>query len=149
MQSYSTMVAEGAKELRRQLRFKLPNPCRDRRKFVYEVWSVGQIENNLRARLIHWDNGVPVAANPASIAKRLCKSVSEADPDIFHRMMSINLEIANGFYLQIEKAMHGKKSQHMIEKRYARSKLRRSLSIKAEIQADPGFFRIALNKALP
>jgi hypothetical protein len=79
----------------------------------------------------------------AAVAQRFAQSLSQNQTDVFNRVVTVDLQIAFGFDLQIEMAVPRELSQHVIEKRNAGRDAMVARAI--EIQADPdiGFIRLS------
>ncbi len=58
-----------------------------------------------------------ISFDPVSVSQRRVKRISQAQPDIFHGMMIVDIDITPGSDIQIKKTMGSKKRQHMIKKR--------------------------------
>src|SRR6266496_1697932 len=76
----------------------------------------GKIHSRQTQRLIHRHQEISGAQNSFLVAQRLSECLPQDDANIFHRVMLVDIEIANRFELQIKSAMMREQLQHMIEK---------------------------------
>ena len=60
---------------------------------VFKMRTVADIYNDLRKRLIHRHEYTGIALNAFFISQRFAEGLTQADPDVLHRMMVINLDI--------------------------------------------------------
>jgi len=91
-----------------------------RRQMIHKEGALGQIQGNRGQGVIHGSCGKAVATDSFSGAQSAVQRIAHNKPHIFNRVMEIHFDIPFGNELQIKKTMHGKKTQHMIEKRDAR-----------------------------
>lgn len=145
VKGHPPVLAEGPEKLGNQLCFELTRPALEWRHMADEKWPVGQVENNPGARFIHGNRGMTVAPDSCAVSESKVQGASQADPQVFHRVMAINFEVTPGLHLKIKKAVDGKKRQHVIEKRHARVKIRATLSVQAELDPDVRFPCFALH----
>jgi hypothetical protein len=62
---------------------------------------------------------VPVKQDALFIADRFAERLPEGDADVFHRVVSIDVQVSLGFDIKIYLAMPGNLIQHMLEEREA------------------------------
>ena len=60
---------------------------------------------------------MPVAHNALFIANRFAKRLPEGDTDVFHRVVSIDVQVSIGLDIKIYLTVSGDLIQHMLEKR--------------------------------
>ena len=77
------------------------------------------------------------------------KHLPKADTDVFDRVMGVNLQVSFSMELQIEKPMHGKERQHVIQKGNPGLEVHQTLSINEQLEVNIRFFGLAINLTCP
>ena len=114
MHSDAPIYGKGLKELLDQLGLELPYSLAEFRDVVDQIWSVGKINYNRGKCFIHGNELLAVAPNGLSFSQGFGESLSQANTDIFNRMMLIHPEVSFGFQLQVETAMGCQQRKHMV-----------------------------------
>ncbi|CDN44800.1 hypothetical protein BN871_FO_00040 [Paenibacillus sp. P22] len=110
---------------------------------ILEMRPVAEIDDDLGKSFVHRDEHACVTLDSPLVAKRLPQRLSEADADILHRVMVVDIDVAARFDLQIELPVLREQIQHMVQERNIRLDLRTAASIHAERELDVGFVRLA------
>ncbi|MMZ66170.1 hypothetical protein D1872_286420 [compost metagenome] len=66
------------------------------------MWTIAQINNHLGKRLIHGNKYTRIPLDALLVSQRLLQRLSQANTDILHRMMVVDLNISSCLHLQIE-----------------------------------------------
>ncbi|MNJ38350.1 hypothetical protein D3C77_331960 [compost metagenome] len=118
MERHPCLKRQLPQELVNELHIKAAYPAGRILRAVFEVRPVAAIDHNLGQRFIHRNKYACIAFDAFFVAQRFPQTLPEANPDILHRMMIINFNIAMRINLQIELAMLRKQVKHMIQKRH-------------------------------
>ena len=65
----------------------------------------------------------PYPTDTRSVAQRLSDPLPDADPDVLHRVMVIDLDVPFGLEREVQKAVPDRLVEHMVEERDARAYL--------------------------
>ncbi len=82
---------------------------------------------------------------PALLAQRFANGLAQTDPRVFDGVMLIDVQIAHGLQLQIDRRMFGEQRQHVIEEAHAGRDIRRARSVQLQFELDVGLGGFALN----
>lgn len=77
------------------------------------------------------------------VANCLRKCLSQRNPHVFNRMVSVDMQVAMGLNIQINQAMTRDLIQHVIQKRHACIKFLLTAAIEIDGDADLRFIGIA------
>ena len=91
----------------------------------------------------------PVAFDSLFIAKALQQGFAQANGNIFHGMMHINLHVAVAFHVQTESAMYLEQIQHVIQKSGTGLNFSAFRLVEIQRKRDLRFARITNNFRLP
>lgn len=148
VQIHAGVDGETFKEMKEEIRAELPQGRGDKISFKDTVGPATQINSDKCQCLIHRHKAVCGAGNALAGAQGLVNRFAETDHDIFRRVMIINVQIPVGLYIDIEKAVAGKKGQHMIEKADAGIHLGAACPVEINGNGDFCFFGLALDLRL-
>ena len=84
--------------------------------------------------------------SPAPVAQSAIECLTQADPDIFHRVVLVHVQIAARDQIEIERAVPRDLLEHVIEKADAGINARCSAAVEIQFQLDAGFVRGAVNR---
>ena len=115
-----------------------------------EVRSPTEINNATGQTFIHgdiglcgegilWIKSVAIASNAFFIAERLHKCLSESDPAVFHRVVSVHLNIATTLQFKVDHRMFREQAQHVIKEGNSRLDIVFAFSINIEAQVNLRF----------
>ena len=144
MEIETAFLHECLQEFFNQFRLKIADTRRFEFGFVYEIRPSRQIDHHARERFIERHVGMPKPHDPEPIALGFLQCLSQNQTDVFHGVMTINLEITFRVDLQIEMTMASKLSEHVIEKRNAGTDL--IFTRPVEVQTDADFRFVGLSR---
>src|SRR5438445_484662 len=78
------------------------------------------VERHFDERLVHRGHAQAVAADARLVAERFRERLAQRDPDVLHRVVRVDLEIALRRHLEVEARVHPELLQHVVEERQAR-----------------------------
>src|SRR5580693_5500291 len=110
------MVHEPIEEIRHQFSLQIAHQTNFDQIPVHKRGTTPEIHRDHGQRLIHRKNKIAGTVNAFAVAKGFRKQLADYDADVFHRVVLIDIEIADSLELKIEPTMLGKKFQHVIEK---------------------------------
>ena len=102
VQGDPSMLRDGPKEFGNELGVELAHLGGNRRNLVHQVWAIGKIQGHRGARFVHGNNGEAIPPNGLPVAQRLAESISQANADVLHGVMSVDLQIARRVDFEIE-----------------------------------------------
>src|SRR6476661_6623749 len=108
-----------------------------------ETWPAREIDDDPRQRFIERYVSVAVTAYALLVSDRVRKSLAERDPDIFHRVVRVDVQIAARLYFQIEQPVACDLIEHVIEEGDLRFDARAAGSIQVQLYRDLRLERIA------
>ena len=145
MKIHQSITTDRRPEFLNQFSIKLPDLLGRELNSIHKRHATAQIDGGCDQRLFHWQRHVTVATDPLLIAQRLIKAATKTDPDVFDRVVMINVQIADRFDLQIEESVPSKQGEHMIEETNARGDLILSAAVEIDGKLDLRFSGIASN----
>ncbi len=100
------------------------------------IGTTRQVDGHMCQGFIHRRKAIAHADNAFAVAKRLVEGLSQRQGNIFHRVMSIDVQITFCLNGEIEQSMHGEMGQHVIEKTNACGDFMFASSIQIEFDLD-------------
>src|SRR5205814_7709254 len=85
-----------------------------------------EIDGRARPRLVHRDDRRAEPSDEASLAQRLRERVAERGEHVLRRVVLVDVEIAGGDALQVERAVPGEQLEQVVEEADARRHARAS-----------------------
>ena len=116
MQRQSRMGGEGAEKLRCQAGVKRPYPLLPDLRLIHKIRPAADIHRRKPQRFIHRHIEAAESRDAAFTPQRLGKRFAEHNAGVFHRVVTVHMQITFGLYRQPETAVHGKRFEHMIKK---------------------------------
>ena len=141
MQRYARRARKRQQEFLAQLRIERADARRGTRQVARQIRPAAHIHGCFHERLIHRDDGMPVARNPATVPERLPERRTKRNAHVLHRMMRVHGQVALAGHRKAEAPVARKQHQHVIEKAAPGADLYRFRRIKPERQADIGLRR--------
>ena len=86
-------------EVRRQLGLQIAHHTHPDQVLVNQRRAAAQVQRHHRQRLIHRQHEISRAVDSFSVAQRLGEQLSQHDPDVFHRVVLVHVQIARGAQL--------------------------------------------------
>src|SRR5450432_310770 len=108
-----------------------------------------EIDCRQSERLVHGHHEISSPQNAQLLPQSLVKSLTQGNPNIFHSVMLIDVEIALRQQPQIKPTMPGKQFQHVIKEPNPRRDLILTAAIDIQRQVDASLVRIAQDSGLP
>ena len=143
MQIATQRFGKRAPEMFRQLNREISDPLPSRLHLVDQIETSREINDRARKGLVHGNYCGPIASYTGFIAQSLRKRLTQANSDVFDRMMVVDVKVAFTTNLQIEQSVAGKKFEHVIKKRNICIDLRAALSFKRKSDLYVCLFRLA------
>src|SRR5262245_40224426 len=94
-------------------------------------------------RLVHGHGGGAVTADPVLVGQGLLESLAEADTNVLHGVMGVDVQVALGPDGQVDQAVSGQQRQHVVEEADAGGRGRGTGSIEVEVQLDGRLARLS------
>src|SRR5262249_42758088 len=96
--------------------------------------------------LIHRQHEISGSINAAPVFQGLREKLTQHDPDVFYRVVLVDVEVALSVEFQVESAVLGEQLQHVIKETNARRDFIAALTLQAKASADARLFRVALDR---
>ena len=125
-------VDESLPELLGELRIERADPFGDRVDRVHEERSTGEVERDLHQRLVERDQSVREPAHAPLVAERVAQRVAEHDPDVFDRVVQVDVEITLRLDPQVESGVLAELFEHVVEERNTGRHARRAGAVDRE-----------------
>src|SRR5688572_12333245 len=122
-------------EVVNQFALQVPDALDRERQIDDGVWSPAEIDSSNAKRLVHRHDEVAGAVDAAARAKRFRDRLAQRDAEILHGVVLIDVEIAGGANLEIERAVACHELQHVVEEADAGADVIAALAFDPE--ADP------------
>ena len=84
-----------------------------------------------------------VAANAFFVAHGFVHRLAEGDAHVFHRVVAVDVQVADGFDVQIDQAVAGDLVQHVVKKADAGAQIRHASAVQVDAGGDLGFGGVA------
>lgn len=136
MQGHPGMVDQTLEKFMDKIDIELADHRPRERHVIFHTRTTRKVDDDTGQRLIERDVTVAVTSQPFFIAPGFGQRLSDSDTDILNRVVSVDMEIANGLYIKVNQAMTGNLIEHVIKKRHASSKLALTGTIKIEAHGD-------------
>ena len=136
MQGDEGMVDQALKELESELGVKLANLTRGKGQVHLKARTAREIHHHPAQGLIKRHIGVPIAADATFVPHRLGNRLTQGDANVFHGVVSIDVQVPNRLDLQIDQAVSGNLVQHVIKKSNACGELGDTCAIQIEFDFD-------------
>jgi hypothetical protein len=137
------VVRDGAKEFLDKLHVE----CADFRAAILGVvrdgGPAGEIDGHVGEGFFHRKHEKAVTPDAAFVADGLRDRFTQADADVFHRVVIIDVQIALGVHGEIEEAMPADVVEHVIKETDARGHIHFTRAIQIDRQLDLRFLGIA------
>ena len=146
MKVHQGVAADGRPEFLNQLSIELADLLRWELDPIHKRHATTQIDRRCDQRLFHRQRHVTVASDPLLIAQRLVQAATKANPDVFDRVVMINVKVADGLNLKIEKSVPSKQGQHVIEETDPGGDLILAAAIEIDRKLNLRFSGIASNR---
>ena len=98
---------EGVPEIGYQFRVEIADFLRGKVGLKDEIRPAAEIQCARAKRFFHGERKMAIAADARLFAHRLAKSLSQADPDVFHGVMLIDLQVSDGCDREVEGRVFG------------------------------------------
>src|SRR5205085_1511202 len=82
---------------------------------VPKVGTPRDIDHAPDEGLVEWHHGIPITANPGPVAKRLGDGLAEDDTGVFHRMVTVHVQVAPTLDGEIEQSVTSQSLEHVVE----------------------------------
>ncbi len=116
---------------------------------VNQSRATSEIDSHNCQTLVHCLDKVTGPIDAPPITERFGKEVAQHDPDVFHSVVLIYIQIALCFDLEIEGAVFAEELEHVIQEPYASRDLVLPSTVDAQAAGDLSLFGVALESSLP
>jgi len=149
VQGHSARAGKGRKEFPDEREVERLDPARPELRIVDQAGAAGDVEVHRGEALVHGDRGGAVAVDPLLGAKRLREGLAQADPDVLHQVVIVDVRVAAARDRQVEESVPGRQGQHVVQEGDRRVDPPRARPV--EIQEDPDvrLRRLPLDPGLP
>ncbi|KAG1086048.1 hypothetical protein G6F40_014037 [Rhizopus arrhizus] len=130
--------------MRYQLGWHVAHPLALELALAHEVRASAEIQRGAGQRFIHRQSEA-VAANAAFVAQCFAQRLPQGKTRVFDGVVLVDVQVALGLDVQREATVLSDLFEHVVEERQARGDARIADSIQVQLNADPRFFRIALD----
>ncbi len=111
--------------------------------FVDVPGATGQVDGGRDHGLFHRESEVAVAIDSLLIADSLFEGLAEGDAGVFDGMVKVDVNVAIDLQVEVEQAVAGEESQHVIEEADASRDVVLAGPVEVEGQLDFGFGGVA------
>src|SRR5262249_16373400 len=112
----------------------------------YAERPAAQVQRRGHQRLVHRHGGAAVTPDARLVPQGLGQGFAKTDADVFHRVMSINVQITLCLDAQIDEAVLGEEGEHMIEEADAAGQVGLAGAVEIDGQPNLGLSGVALNR---
>jgi hypothetical protein len=116
-------------------------------------WSIedeeipsGEIDGRGAECFLHRQGKVAISADSLLIAEGVPDGLTEANADIFHRVVGVDVQVPLGLHRKIEATVAGKQFQHVVEEADPRAEIHDARTIEVEFQVNLCFSRTAVDR---
>lgn len=145
MQRCQRVIGKALKEFVRKINIESANHRARKRNVPLETGSTRQVDDNARQCFVERNVGMSVTAYARLVAERLSKCLTEADADVFDRVVAVDVKVAARFDRQIKRPMTGDLFEHVIEEANARGKFADAAAVKIDGHTNLRFPSVALD----
>ena len=114
-----------------------------------QAGAAGKVHHDAGQGFVQGHIGVAVAGQALLVAQGLGEGLADGDADVFHRVVTVDVQVALGLHLQIDQAVAGDLVQHVVEEGNAGIELGTAGAVQIETDRDLGFEGISGNFGLP
>src|SRR5215471_2608904 len=139
---------EGAEEVLEQIEVEVRHARAPERHVEDEIGSTRDVHRRMEERLVHGQERRTVAHDASAIAESLPEGLAQADADVLHGVMEIDLEIAVGLDGEVHEAMLRPRLQHVIEERDPRHDLGGAGAVEPQVERDLRLLGLPLHAPL-
>ena len=148
MQRQTAVDGEGLEEFAHQLGVEGPDLGRGKLGAEHQERTPGDIYGDARQRLVHRQQAIGVAGQPALVAERLFERLAERDADVLDGVVIVNMQIAPGAHRHVDERVPGELVEHVIEEADAGGDLGRAGTVEIDLDGDLGFVGLAGHRRL-
>jgi hypothetical protein len=145
MQGNTGMIDETLEKFVQQINVKFADHCPRIVSMVFESRAPREIDDNAGQCFIKRHIGMAITDDTAFVTNGPGYSLSQRYTDIFNSVVGIDMQIALGEDLNIDKTMTPNLIKHVLKKGHACFQLADACAIEVYRYLDPGFVGIALN----
>jgi len=139
------VLREGVEPLLEELSVHVAEPRGGDVDLPHEIGALGDIDRDLRQRLVHGDERLAEAADAREIAERFRHRLAQHDPRVFGRVVQIDVQVALGAELHVDERMLGEALQHVVEKADTRRDVERARAVEIDGGRNVRLARLALD----
>jgi hypothetical protein len=139
VQRYLGMIDKTTEELAEQIDFKIAYTISMIVNICKKSGATGKIDNNPAQGFIKGHIGMTVATDAGLVAYRSSHGLTQRNADVFHGVVGIDMKIAMGLDVEIDKAVAGYLIEHVLKKGHPGYKRTAAGTIKVNGYPDSGF----------
>ncbi len=148
MQREAGVAGEGLEELAHQLSVKSADLLGRKLGPEDEKRPARHVERDAGQGFVHRQQAVSVSCQASLVAKRLRQRLTQCDPHVLDRMVIIDVAIALGSNLDVDKGMTRELLEHMIEETDPGCNIGKARPVEVEAYLDARLIRLACDCAL-
>jgi len=108
-----------------------------------------QVDDDAGQGLVERHVGVAIAGQALLVANSLREGLADGDSHIFHRVVAVDVQVADSFDLEVKCAVAGDLVEHVVEETDAGIELTLARTIQIDPDPDLGFEGVARDFGLP
>ncbi len=141
---HAELVAEGQEKVVDQFGRKCADPFLPDAQIIGQKGPPAEVDDTVHQGFVERYAGFTKAADATLITQRGAKGFAQRQPDIFNRVMVVNLNVAGGLKTEIKEAVPAEQLQHVAEKGHAGGDLVLAAAIKLKTEPNVGFVCFAV-----
>jgi len=115
VQGDKSMIDKTLKELVRQLAVKSANHAALEGQIHDQPGAAGKINDNTRKCFVQRYIGMAIAANAFLVTDCLVHCLPQGNANVFHGVVTVHMQIANGADVQVQHGVTGNLIEHMVK----------------------------------
>ena len=139
MQGHMRLHGEGLEEFAHELGIERADLRRRKARAEHQERPAGDIERDTGQRLVHGQQAIRIAGDAAFVAERLAQGLAEREPGILHRMVVVDMVVADGLDLEVDQAVAGDLIEHVIEEADPGRDLGHPGAVEVDLDLERGF----------
>jgi hypothetical protein len=119
MKIHQGIAGHGRPEFLNKLSVELPNFFRWKINSIHKRHAPTEIDSGCDQSFFHWQRHVAVSCDSFFVTQCLVEAATKADTNVFHGMVMVHVQIANGLHLQIKQSMPREQREHVVKETHA------------------------------
>ena len=135
---HQRMIDEALEEFAHQVHLEVTDAGAYEIHIEYQTGSPRNVHHHARQCLVERYIGVTIPAQPLLVADCLVECLTERNPDVFHGMVGIDMQIAPGSDLEINQTVTRDLVEHVLKERQTGIELGDTAAVQIELDIDLG-----------